>query len=85
MSETQSDLFELAMSDEAQPLMAAVQNHITTHVDPITEEFYALNAEKTDRWSWHPRQLELLEGAKAAAKRPAYGTFSYPTLKLGRV
>ncbi|NCF32710.1 MAG: acyl-CoA dehydrogenase, partial [Proteobacteria bacterium] len=48
MSTTQSDLFELAMSEEAQPLMAAVQNHITTHVEPITEEFYALDAEKTD-------------------------------------
>jgi hypothetical protein len=47
MSTTQSDLFELAMSEEAQPLMAAVQNHITTHVEPITEEFYALDAEKT--------------------------------------
>ena len=83
MSETQSDLFELAMSDEAQPLMAAVQNHITTHVDPITEEFYALNAEKTDRWSWHPRQLELLEGAKAAAKKAGLWNFFLPDAETG--
>ena len=55
-----SDLFELAMSAQAQPLMDAVQRHITEHVEPIVEEFYALNSEKTDRWSWHPRQLELL-------------------------
>ena len=68
MSATDSDLYELAMSDEAQPLMAAVKNHIAKNVEPITEEFYALDAEKTDRWSWHPRQLELLEGAKSAAK-----------------
>ena len=84
MSETQSDLFELAMSEQAQPLMAAVQNHIATHVEPITEEFYALNAEKTDRWSWHPRQLELLEGAKAAAKKAGLWNFSYPMQRLER-
>jgi acyl-CoA dehydrogenase len=59
-----SDLFELAMSAEAQPLMDAVQRHIAENVEPIVEEFYALNNEKTDRWSWHPRQLELLEGSK---------------------
>ena len=54
-------LFELSMSKEAQPLMDAVKAHIDEHVDPITEEFFALNKEKEDRWSWHPRQLELLE------------------------
>ena len=44
MSATDSDLYELAMSDEAQPLMAAVKNHIAKNVEPITEEFYALDA-----------------------------------------
>tara|TARA_Y200000002_G_scaffold314526_1_gene272298 strand:+ start:224 stop:424 length:201 start_codon:yes stop_codon:yes gene_type:complete len=39
-----SDLFELAMSAEAQPLMDAVQRHITDNVEPIVEEFYALNS-----------------------------------------
>ena len=33
------ELFQLAMSPEAQPLMAAVQKHIQENVDPITEEF----------------------------------------------
>jgi acyl-CoA dehydrogenase len=59
-----SDLFELAMSDKAQPLMDAVIKHIADNVEPIIEEFYALEDQKTDRWSWHPRQLELLEAAK---------------------
>ena len=62
-----SDLFELAMSAQAQPLMDAVQRHITENVEPIVEKFYALNSEKTDRWSWHPGQLELLEGAKTVS------------------
>ena len=33
-----ADLFELAMSEEAQPLMDAVKKHIADNVDPITEE-----------------------------------------------
>ena len=68
MSDADSDLFNLAMSEEAQPLMAAVLKHIKDNVEPITEEFAALEKQKEDRWSWHPRQLELLDGAKAKAK-----------------
>ena len=83
MSSTESDLFELAMSNEAQPLMAAVQNHITTNVEPITEEFFALESEKTDRWSWHPRQLDLLEGAKSAAKTAGLWNFFLPDADTG--
>lgn len=83
MSATDSDLYELAMSDEAQPLMAAVKNHIAKNVEPITEEFYALDAEKADRWSWHPRQLELLEGAKSAAKDAGLWNFFLPDAETG--
>ena len=83
MSASESDLFELAMSDEAQPLMAAVQNHIAKNVEPITEEFFALDAEKTDRWSWHPRQLELLDGAKSAAKDAGLWNFFLPDAETG--
>ena len=83
MSATDSDLYELAMSDEAQPLMAAVKNHIAKNVEPITEEFYALDAEKSDRWSWHPRQLELLEGAKSAAKDAGLWNFFLPDAETG--
>ena len=70
MSEAlEADLFSLAMSEEAQPLMDAVKKHIKDNVAPITEEFFALDKEKSDRWSWHPRQLELLDGAKGKAKQ----------------
>ncbi len=64
MSDLNADLFNLAMSEEAKPLMAAVQKHIKENVELITEEYYRLNEQKTDRWSWHPRQLELINGAK---------------------
>ena len=77
------DLFNLAMSRDAQPLLEAVKKHIAENVEPITEEFFALNAEKEDRWSWHPRQLELLDGAKAKAKASGLWNFFLPDSEIG--
>ncbi|MEQ8858944.1 MAG: acyl-CoA dehydrogenase family protein [Pseudomonadales bacterium] len=84
MSDQDKDLFNLAMSEEAMPLMDAVKKHIAENVEPITEEFYALDREKTDRWSWHPRQLELLDGAKAAAKNSGLWNFFLPDSEIGQ-
>ena len=78
MTEVPQELFELSMSDDAQPLMEAVKMHIRDNVDPITEEFFALDDEKEDRWSWHPRQLELLQGAKYKAKENGLWNFFLP-------
>lgn len=83
MSGTDQDLFNLAMSDEAKPLMAAVQKHIKENVEPITEEFFRLNEKKEDRWNWHPRQLELLEGAKNKAKESGLWNFFLPDSEIG--
>ena len=81
---TNPALFDLAMSKEAQPLMDAVLAHIKDHIEPITEEFFALNAEKEDRWSWHPRQLELIEGAKDKAKASGLWNFFLPESEIGQ-
>lgn len=83
MADLDADLFNLAMSAEAQPLMDAVNKHIAENVDPITEEFYALDKEKEDRWSWHPKQLELLEGAKDKAKESGLWNFFLPESEYG--
>lgn len=83
MSNLNADLFNLAMSDKARPLMDAVQQHIKENVEPITEEFFALDKNKTDRWSWHPRQLELLDGAKARAKESGLWNFFLPESEIG--
>ncbi len=82
-SELEADLFQLAMSEEARPLMAAVKKHIVDNVEPITKEFFALNDEKEDRWTWHPRQLELLDGAKAKAKESGLWNFFLPDADTG--
>ena len=83
MSKQDESLFNLAMSEESQPLMDAVKKHIEDNVVPITEEFYALNENKADRWSWHPRQLELLDGAKAKAKESGLWNFFLPDSEMG--
>ena len=83
MPDIKNDLFTLAMSEKAQPLMDAVKKHIKENVEPITEEFYSLESEKDDRWSWHPRQLELLDGAKAKAKASGLWNFFLPDSEIG--
>ena len=77
------ELFSLAMSDKAKPLLEAVKRHIAGNVDPITEEFYALNKEKGDIWSHHPRQIELLEGAKKKARESGLWNFFLPDAETG--
>lgn len=84
MTDQDVDLFNLGMSDEAQPLMYAVKKHIAENVEPISEEFAALHHEKDDIWSWHPRQLELLEGAKNKAKEAGLWNFFLPDSEIGQ-
>lgn len=78
------ELFNLAMSEQAQPLMDAVKKHIAENVVPMLDEFYALQHQKANRWSWHPRQLELLEGAKAKAKESGLWNFFLPNSEIGK-
>ena len=83
MNKFNPELFSLAMSNDAKPLLEAVKRHISENVDPITEEFYALNKEKEDIWSHHPRQIELLEGAKRKARESGLWNFFLPDAETG--
>ena len=83
MPDLADDLNNLVMDPAAQPLLDAVKKHIKENVEPISEEFHALNDEKEDRWSWHPRQLELLEGAKQKAKDSGLWNFFLPDAETG--
>lgn len=85
MSDTLNpELFNLAMSAQAHPLMDAVKKHLKENVEPIMEEFNTLQHDKKDRWSWHPRQLELLEGAKTKAKESGLWNFFLPGSEIGK-
>jgi acyl-CoA dehydrogenase len=75
--------FNLSMSAEARPLFNAVKTFIAEVVDPITEEFYRLGASRTDRWSYAPGQLELLDGAKAKAREQGLWNFFLPNAETG--
>ena len=83
MSELNHELFNLAMSAEAQPLMDAVKRHVAENVEPIREEFDALHKQRSGHWEWHPRQLELLDGAKQKAKASGLWNFFLPDTDYG--
>ncbi|MBL4907976.1 MAG: acyl-CoA dehydrogenase family protein [Sneathiella sp.] len=83
MSGPDQEMFNLAMSEDAKPLLDALKRHIEENVAPITEEFFSLNEGKADRWTWHPRQLELLDGAKAKAKESGLWNFFLPDAETG--
>ncbi len=83
MNHLNPELFDLKMSAEAQPLFAKVKKHIADNVAPIQEEFYSLDKEKTDIWSYHPRQLELLEAAKDKAREAGLWNFFLPNSETG--
>ena len=83
MPDLNNDLFTLAMSEKAQPLMDAVSLHIRDNVVPIIDEFQSLEKDRADRWSWHPRQLELLDGAKQKAKESGLWNFFLPDSEMG--
>lgn len=83
MPDNSENLFDLAMSEKAQPLLFAVKKHIEENVDPIVEEFYSYEEGKEDIWSYHPRQLELLDGAKNKAKESGLWNFFLPDADTG--
>jgi acyl-CoA dehydrogenase len=77
------DDFDLRMSEGVRPLYEAVKAFIRDEVDPITEEFHRLGANRADRWSWAPGQLELLDTVKAKAKAQGLWNFFLPNAETG--
>ena len=78
------ELFNLGMSAEARPLLDKVRSFVADEVDPITAEFFALGADRADRWSYAPGQLELLDGVKAKAKANGLWNFFLPDAETGQ-
>jgi acyl-CoA dehydrogenase len=82
-SDRENELNDLRLSEKGRRLLDDVVRHVAENVTPIVEEFEALDAAKTDRWSWHPRQLELLESAKNKAKSAGLWNFFLPHAGTG--
>ena len=78
------ELHNLGMSEGARPLLEKVKEFIKNEVDPITEEYHRLGADRADRWSYAPGQLELLDGVKAKAKANGLWNFFLPDAETGQ-
>jgi acyl-CoA dehydrogenase len=85
MSDSNSPLSlnNLEMSEGAKPLLNAVIKHIRENVDPISEEYHHLQDTKENRWVYHPRQTELMEGAKQKARESGLWNFFLPNAETG--
>jgi acyl-CoA dehydrogenase len=77
-------LHDLAMSEGARPLLDQVKAFIVNEVEPVAEEFFRLGETRTERWSYAPGQLELLEGLKDKAKANGLWNFFLPDAETGQ-
>ncbi len=81
--QTTDEMFDLRMSESAKPLYDQVVAFVADEVEPVTAEFFRLGADRTERWSWAPGQLELLDGLKAKAKAAGLWNFFLPDADTG--
>src|SRR4051795_5703705 len=79
----EEELNDLRMSEAVRPLYDHVRKFIRETVDPMSVEFYRLGQGKTDRWSFTPGQIEVLEKAKAKAKQEGLWNFFLPDAETG--
>jgi acyl-CoA dehydrogenase len=80
---TNQELFQLAMSEKAIPLLRDVTDFVDNTVAPMSEEFYRLGEDREDRWSYADGQLELLDAAKEKAKKRGLWNFFLPNAETG--
>jgi len=78
------DLFNLGMSDSAAALLDRVKDHVEKNVDPLTDEYFSLDKGKTDRWTFHPRQTEIIEHTKQKAREAGLWNFFLPDDESGQ-
>jgi acyl-CoA dehydrogenase len=81
--ETHPEMFDLRMSESVRPLLERVKAFVEKEVEPITHEFHRLGEGRANRWSWAPGQLELLDSAKAKAKKAGLWNFFLPDADTG--
>jgi acyl-CoA dehydrogenase len=83
MNDIHPELFDLSISKKAEPLLSAVKKHIAKNVIPWVDEYHELRKNNEDPWSYHPRQLELIEQAKQKARDAGLWNFFLPNAKTG--
>ena len=78
-------LNDLRMSERSRPLYEHVKRFIAETVNPMAEKYEALGANRAgdDRWTYAPGQLDLLDAAKAQAKKEGLWNFFLPDAQTG--
>ena len=78
-------LNDLRMSDKSRPLYEHVKRFIVETVNPMAVKYEALSVGRTgaERWDYAPGQLDLLNGAKAQAKKEGLWNFFLPDADTG--
>ncbi len=79
----QDELNDLRMSDKAVPLYEHVKRFIKETVEPMAAEYERLGEGHTDRWTFAPGQLDVLEVAKNKAKAEGLWNFFLPDAETG--
>src|SRR4051794_9416353 len=77
------ELYNLAMSAKARPLLDKVTTFIREEVEPVSREYFDLGVDREDRWSFAPGQLEILDGLKGKAKANGLWNFFLPDAETG--
>ena len=78
-----ADDVNLAMSEEVRPLFDKVVAFIEEIVNPGSEEFYKLDADRPNRWAHAPQALEVLERMKDEARARGLWNFFLPDAETG--
>lgn len=66
---TEAKPMDLGITKHLEPILEAVRDMVRNEIMPLDEEFLAEVGAKGDRWSYTPRQTEILESLKAKAKQ----------------
>ena len=72
--ERQMNDMNLGMTDRLKPIHEKVARMVADEIAPLDDEFLAEVA-KGDRWTYTPRQTEILEGLKAKARERGLWNF----------
>jgi len=73
----------LGMTERLKPIHEKVARMVRDEIEPLDEEFLAEVGKDGDRWSYTPRQTEILEGLKAKARERGLWNFWLTDSKRG--
>lgn len=76
-------LYNLAISEKARPLLEKVKAFVAEEVEPMSEKYFALGEDRANRWGFAAGQLELLDATKAKAKAEGLWNFFLPSADTG--